>query len=116
MMAKKRIRGIDVKGKKVLIRVDFNVPLKNGEISDENRIVEALPTIKYVLENGGRAIVFSHLGRVKDESDKAKNSLEVVAKRLSEHLAKKVTFVPVTRGKELEDAVLKLKDGEVLML
>ena len=115
MMAKKTIRDIDVKGKKVLIRVDFNVPLKNGEISDENRIVEALPTIKYVLENGGRAIVFSHLGRVKDESDKAKNSLEVVAKRLSEHLAKKVTFVPVTRGKELEDAVLKLKDGEVLM-
>ncbi|PKK99528.1 MAG: phosphoglycerate kinase [Tenericutes bacterium HGW-Tenericutes-2] len=114
-MAKKTIRDIDVKGKKVLIRVDFNVPLKNGEISDENRIVEALPTIKYVLENGGRAIVFSHLGRVKDESDKAKNSLEVVAKRLSEHLAKKVTFVPVTRGKELEDAVLKLKDGEVLM-
>lgn len=115
MMAKKTIRDIDVKGKKVLIRVDFNVPLKNGEISDENRIVEALPTIKYVLENGGRAIVFSHLGRVKDESDKAKNSLEVVAKRLSEHLAKKVTFVPVTRGKELEDAVLKLKDGEILM-
>ena len=115
MMAKKTIRDIDLKGKKVLIRVDFNVPLKNGEISDENRIVEALPTIKYVLEKGGRAIVFSHLGRVKDETDKAKNSLEVVAKRLSTHLNQKVTFVPVTKGKELEDAVSNLKDGEVLM-
>ncbi len=115
MMAKKTIRDINVKGKKVLIRVDFNVPLKNGEISDENRIVEALPTIKYVLEKGGRAIVFSHLGRVKDETDKANNSLEVVAKRLSTHLNQKVTFVPVTRGKELEDAVSNLKDGEILM-
>ncbi|MDO9629277.1 MAG: phosphoglycerate kinase [Acholeplasmataceae bacterium] len=114
-MAKKTVRDINVKGKKVLIRVDFNVPLKNGEISDENRIVEALPTIKYVLEHGGRAIVFSHLGRVKDEADKAKNSLAVVAKRLSSHLNQEVTFVPVTRGKLLEDAVSKLKDGEILM-
>jgi len=115
MMAKKTIKDINVKGKKVLIRVDFNVPLKNGEISDENRIVEALPTIKYVLSQGGRAIVFSHLGRVKDESDKAKNSLEIVAKRLSEHLNQKVVFVPVTRGKALEDAINALKNGEVLM-
>ena len=114
-MAKKTIKDINVKGKKVLIRVDFNVPLKNGEISDENRIVEALPTIKYVLSHGGKAIVFSHLGRVKDEADKAKNSLEVVAKRLSEHLNQKVAFVPVTRGKVLEDAINALKDGEVLM-
>ncbi len=114
-MAKKTIRDIQVKGKKVLIRVDFNVPLKNGVITDENRIVEALPTIKYVLDQGGRAIVFSHLGRVKDEADKAKNSLEVVAKRLSEHLKKPVIFVPVTRGKVLEDAVAQLKNGEVLM-
>jgi len=115
MMAKKTIKDINVKGKKVLIRVDFNVPLKNGEISDENRIVEALPTIKYVLSQGGRAIVFSHLGRVKDEADKAKNSLEIVAKRLSEHLNQKVVFVPVTRGKALEDAINALKNGEVLM-
>jgi len=114
-MAKKTIRDIQVKGKKVLIRVDFNVPLKNGVITDENRIVEALPTIKYVLEQGGRAIVFSHLGRVKDEADKAKNSLEVVAKRLSEHLKQHVVFVPVTRGKVLEDAVANLKNGEILM-
>lgn len=114
-MAKKTIRDIQVKGKKVLIRVDFNVPLKNGVITDENRIVEALPTIKYVLDQGGKAIVFSHLGRVKDESDKAKNSLAVVAKRLSEHLKKEVVFVPVTRGKALEDAILAMKNGDVLM-
>ena len=85
-----------------MIRVDFNVPMKNGEITDENRIVEALPTIKHVIKEGGRAIVFSHLGRVKDESDKAKSSLAPVAKRLSEHLGQSVKFVPVTRGVELE--------------
>lgn len=115
MMAKKTVRDIEVKGKKVLIRVDFNVPLKDGKISDENRIVEALPTIRYVLEQGGRAIVFSHLGRVKDESDKASSSLSVVAKRLSEHLNQDVVFVPETRGEALEKAVNALKDGDILM-
>lgn len=114
-MAKKTVRDIDVKGKKVLIRVDFNVPLKDGVITDENRIVEALPTIRYVLEQGGRAIVFSHLGRVKDEAEKAKSSLAVVAKRLSEHLNQEVTFINETRGQRLEEAVAQLKDGEILM-
>jgi phosphoglycerate kinase len=114
-MAKKTLRDIEVSGKKVLIRVDFNVPLKNGEISDENRIVEALPTIKYVIEKGGKAIVFSHLGRVKDESDKEKNSLRVVAKRLSEHLNLEVVFINDTKGKVLEDAINSLKNGQVLM-
>src|SRR3989339_532747 len=114
-MAKMTVKDIDIKGKKVLIRVDFNVPMKNGEITDENRIVEALPTIKYVIEQGGRAVVFSHLGRVKEEADKAKNSLAPVAKRLSEHLGQTVKFVPVTRGVELEVAVAGLKNGEVLM-
>ncbi|TVP85367.1 MAG: phosphoglycerate kinase [Acholeplasmataceae bacterium] len=114
-MAKKTVRDIALKGKKVLIRVDFNVPLKNGEISDENRIVEALPTIRYVLEQGGRAILFSHLGRIKDASDQAKNSLRIVAKRLSEHLNQEVCFIPDTRGKALEDAVNALNDGDILM-
>ncbi len=114
-MPKQTIRDIELKGKKVLIRVDFNVPLKEGIITDENRIVEALPTINYVLEKGGRAIIFSHLGRVKDESDKAKNSLSVVAKRLEEHLNQPVVFIPETRGKTLENAINHLKDGEVLM-
>jgi phosphoglycerate kinase len=114
-MSKKTIRDIDLKGKKVLVRVDFNVPLKDGKISDENRIVEALPTIKYIVEKGGRAIVFSHLGRVKDETEKASSSLRIVAKRLGEHLSQEVIFVPETRGKVLEDAVNHLKDGQVLM-
>lgn len=114
-MPKKTLRDITVSGKKVLVRVDFNVPLKDGKISDENRIVQALPTIKYILENGGRAIVFSHLGRIKEASDLEKNSLKVVADRLSEHLNQPVKFVPDTRGKALEAAVAKLKDGEILM-
>jgi phosphoglycerate kinase len=114
-MSKKTIRDIDLKGKKVLVRVDFNVPLKDGKISDENRIVEALPTIKYIIEKGGRAIIFSHLGRVKDESEKASSSLRIVAKRLGEHLNQEVIFVPETRGKVLEDAVKELKNGDVLM-
>lgn len=114
-MTKKTVRDIDIKGKTVLIRVDFNVPLKDGMISDENRIVQALPTLEYVLAQGGRAVVFSHLGRVKDESDKANNSLKVVANRLSELLNKNVVFIPETRGKVLEDAIKALKDGEILM-
>ena len=114
-MPKQTIRDLELNGKKVLIRVDFNVPLKEGIITDENRIVEALPTIKYVLEKGGRAIVFSHLGRVKDESDKANNSLSVVAKRLEEHLNQKVVFIPETRGEKLEKAIHDLKNGEILM-
>ncbi len=114
-MAKKTVRDIDVKGKKVLVRVDFNVPLKDGSISDENRIVQALPTIKYILEQGGRAIVFSHLGRIKEEKDKASKSLKVVATRLEELLGQEVKFIPETRGQALEDAVDALKDGEILM-
>ncbi|PKK96704.1 MAG: phosphoglycerate kinase [Tenericutes bacterium HGW-Tenericutes-3] len=114
-MSKKTIRDLDVQGKKVLIRVDFNVPLKDGEISDENRIVQALPTIEYVLSHGGKAILFSHLGRVKDEADKASNSLEVVAQRLGELLEKEVKFVPETRGPILEKAINELKNGEILM-
>ncbi|MCR3906287.1 MAG: phosphoglycerate kinase [Tenericutes bacterium] len=114
-MAKKTIKDIQIKGKKVLVRVDFNVPIKDGQISDENRIVQALPTIKYILEQGGKAIVFSHLGRVKDESDKAKGSLAIVAKRLGEHLNQEVVFIPETRGKKLEDAIDTLNDGEILM-
>ena len=114
-MAKKIVTDLDVKGKKVLMRVDFNVPMKDGKITDENRIVAALPTIKYVLENGGRVIAFSHLGKVKTEEDLAKKSLKVVAERLAEHLGQTVKFVPATRGAELEAAVAELKDGEIMM-
>ncbi len=114
-MAKKTLNDVDVKGKKVLVRVDFNVPIKDGVITDDNRIKAAIPTLKYVLDNGGRVIAFSHLGRVKEEADKAKSTLAPVAKRLEEVLGKPVKFVPFTRGAELEAAVAELKDGEILM-
>jgi phosphoglycerate kinase len=114
-MAKKTIRDVELKGKKVLIRVDFNVPMKNGVITDDNRIVQALPTIKYAIKEGGKVILFSHLGRVETEEDKKNNSLAPVAKKLEELLAQKVVFVPVTRGKELEDAISNMKNGEVVM-
>ncbi len=115
-MAKQTIRDVELKNKKVLMRVDFNVPMKSGVITDENRIVQALPTIEYALEKGAKLILLSHLGRIKEESDKETNSLKPVAKRLSELLKQEVKFIGDTRGKELEDAVSKLASGEVLMI
>ncbi len=114
-MAKKSITNLQLDGKKVLVRVDFNVPMKDGVITDANRIVEALPTIKYILEHNGKAILFSHLGKVKEEADKASKSLAPVAKKLEELLGKPVTFIPETRGAALEAAINNLKDGEVLL-
>ncbi|KGB49745.1 phosphoglycerate kinase [Leuconostoc mesenteroides P45] len=115
-MAKLTVSDLELSGKKVLMRVDFNVPIKAGVIGNDNRIVAALPTIKYVLENNGRAILFSHLGRIKSEDDKKELSLAPVAARLGELLGKDVKFVPQTRGKELESAINALQDGEVLMV
>ncbi|MGX7052387.1 phosphoglycerate kinase [Leuconostoc palmae] len=115
-MAKLTVSDLELSGKKVLMRVDFNVPIKAGVIGNDNRIVAALPTIKYVLENNGRAILFSHLGRIKSEDDKKELSLAPVATRLGELLGKEVKFVPQTRGAELEAAVNALQDGEVLMV
>ena len=89
--------------------------MKDGVITNDNRIVEALPTIKYILENGGKVIAFSHLGKIKEEADKAKKSLATAAKRLEELLGKTVKFVPETRGAALEAAVAELKDGEIMM-
>lgn len=114
-MAKKIVSDLNVKGKKVLIRVDFNVPMKDGVITDDTRIRAALPTIEYVVNHGGKAIVFSHLGRIKEEADLAKNDLTPVAKRLEELIKKPIQFVNATRGKALEDAAANLKDGEILM-
>lgn len=115
-MAKLTVSDLELSGKKVLMRVDFNVPIKAGVIGNDNRIVAALPTIKYVLEHGGRAILFSHLGRIKSEDDKKDLSLAPVAKRLGELLGQEVKFVPQTRSAELEAAIADLKDGEVLMV
>ena len=112
---KKIVSDLNVKGKKVLIRVDFNVPMKDGVITDDTRIKAALPTIKYVIDNGGKAIVFSHLGRIKEAADFAKNDITPVAKRFEELIGKKVNFINATRGKELEDAAANLQNGEILM-
>ena len=113
---KKSIKDLgNLQGKTVLMRVDFNVPLKDGEITNDNRITAALPTIEYALNQGAKVVAFSHLGRVKEEADKASKSLAPVAVRLSELLGKEVKFVPETRGAELEEAVKGLKDGEILM-
>jgi phosphoglycerate kinase len=115
-MAKLIVSDVDVKDKKVLVRVDFNVPIKDGVIGDDNRIVAALPTIKYIIENGGKAILLSHLGRIKSDEEKKSLSLAPVAKRLGELLEKPVTFVPSNEGKEVEDAINNMKDGDVVVL
>ena len=112
---KKTIRDVELNGKVVLIRVDFNVPMKDGKITDDTRVRAALPTIEYVVNNGGKAIVFSHLGRVKEAADIAKNDIQPVAKRLEQLIGKPVKFVNATKGKELEDAAANLKEGEILM-
>ncbi|MCI9042056.1 phosphoglycerate kinase [Dubosiella newyorkensis] len=116
-MAKKTVKDLNVAGKRVIVRCDFNVPRKDGKITNDNRIIQALPTIKYLLENNAKVILMSHLGKVKTEEDKAKNNLDVVAARLAELLpGTKVTFCPVTRGPELEKDVADLKDGEILLV
>ncbi len=123
-MAKKLVTDLQVAGKKVIVRVDFNVPHKGEVITDDNRIVAALPTIKYLLENNAKVILLSHLGKVdykKSEEEiaaaKKKNDMAIVAKRLQEHLPdNKVIFVNATRGEELEKAVAEMKEGEVVLM
>ncbi|EJE15962.1 phosphoglycerate kinase [Staphylococcus epidermidis] len=115
-MAKKIVSDLDLKGKVVLERADFNVPIKDGEITNDNRIVQALPTIKYIIEQGGKLVLFSHLGKVKEESDKEELSLKPVAENLSKQLGKEVIFVPETRGEKLETAIENLNEGDVLLV
>ena len=109
---------IDVKGKRVLCRCDFNVPLKNGVITDENRLVAALPTIKKLIADGGKVILCSHLGKVKTEEDKPSKTLAPVAKRLSELLGQEVKFAadPEVVGPNARAAVAEMKDGDVILL
>ncbi|PTD31697.1 phosphoglycerate kinase [Mycoplasma leachii] len=113
---KKTLKDIDVKNKTVLVRVDFNVPIQNGVITDDNRIIAALPTINYLIENDAKIVLFSHLSRIKTKEDKLKKSLAPVAKRLEELLNKEVKFINQTRGKELEKAVSLLQDKEIILV
>lgn len=113
---KKTITDYNLKDQKVIIRVDFNVPIKNGTIEDDNRIKESLKTINYAVNEGAKVILMSHLGRVKNKEDKKNNTLKPVAERLSELLNKKVIFINETRGSKLEKAINKLLSGEVLLI
>ncbi|MEJ8554577.1 phosphoglycerate kinase [Tepidibacter sp. Z1-5] len=117
MLNKKTIENIDVNGKKVLVRCDFNVPLKDGVITDENRLVGALPTIKYLIENGAKVILCSHLGKPKGEA-KPELSLAPVAKRLSEMLNKEVVFAADDNvvGENAKKAVDDMKNSDVVLL
>ncbi|WGI36551.1 phosphoglycerate kinase [Mesomycoplasma lagogenitalium] len=115
LTSKKTIDDLQLKGKKVLIRVDFNVPIKDGKITSVKRIVSSLPTINKVLEEGGKAIVFSHLGRVKEEADKTKKSLKPVVYELANQLGRNIIYVDQTRGAKLEHAIEKMQDGEILV-
>ena len=114
-MKKKTLRDLDVASKTVLVRVDFNVPMEDGKITDDNRIRQAVPTLEHLIEKKAKVVCFSHLGRVKSEDDKTKLTLKPVAEALSERLERDVTFVPETRGDALEKAIKALKPGEVLM-
>lgn len=112
----KTIKDLNIENKKVIIRCDFNVPLKDGKIVDDTRIVGSLQTINYCLEKNAKVILLSHLGRVKEEADLAKNDLAPVAVRLEELLGRKVTFINKTRGEELEEAVANMNNGDVILV
>ena len=122
-MAKKFVTDLDVAGKRVIVRVDFNVPHKGDVITDDNRIRAALSTINYLIDNKAKVILLSHLGKInhkdpeKTAADMAKNDMSIVAKRLQELVPNaKVTFVPETRGAALEKAVAELEDGNIVLM
>lgn len=113
---KKKIQDIELFNKKVIIRCDFNVPIKDGKIIDDTRIIESLKTIEYAIEKGAKVILLSHLGRIKTEEDKQENSLYPVSLKLSEYLKMPVTFIKETRGKQVEEIVNNMKSKEVVLL
>ncbi|CCY79027.1 phosphoglycerate kinase [Mycoplasma sp. CAG:877] len=112
----KTIKDMDIDSKKVIIRCDFNVPIKDGKIIDDTRIKASLKTINYCLEHNAKIILLSHLGRVKEEADLQKNDLAPVATRLSELLNKEVLFIPKTRGVEVEAAISKMQPTDIVLL
>ena len=113
---KKTIEDIDVNGKKVLVRCDFNVPLADGVITDDKRIRESIPTIKYLADHGARVILCSHLGRPKDEESKKKCTLAPVAKRLGELMGREVKFTTDIIGDEAHAMADALKPGEIMVI
>lgn len=115
-MTKQTLKDIQVDNKTVLVRVDYNVPMQDGKITDDNRIVASLPTLEYLMEHGAKIVLFSHMGKVKTEDDKAKHDLQPVAKHLSDLLGSPVQFSPETRGEALEAKVASLKSGDILLV
>lgn len=113
---KKTIKDYNIENKKVIIRVDFNVPIKDGVITDDTRVKASLKTINYAISNGAKVILLSHLGKVKEEADLKKNDLYPVSIRLSELLNKDVLFSKKTRGFELEEMISSMKNGDVLLI
>ena len=113
---KKTIKDYELSGKKVIIRCDFNVPIENGVIKDESRIIKSLKTIKYALRKGAKVILMSHLGRIKSEEDKEKYTLKPVALNLEKNLKRKVTFINETRGKKLEEAIKNMKNKDIILI
>jgi len=112
----KTLKDINIKNKKVIIRCDFNVPLKDGKIIDNNRIKESLQTINYCIDNNCKIILLSHLGRIKEKSDLEKNNLKPVSKELSKLLNRNVTFIEETRGEKLENAISNMKEKDVILI
>ncbi len=113
---KQRIQDMDVKGKRVLLRCDFNVPIEKGRILDDSKIVESLETIEYLMKNGAKIIILSHFGKVKKEEDKKKNTLEPVAKHLQSLVTSRVLFSKQTRNNQLPDLIEKMNPGDILVL
>lgn len=112
----KNIQDLDINGKTVILRCDFNVPLKDGQVDDDTKIQKSLKTIKYIIEHNAKVVLLSHLGRIKSESDKEKNSLKVVADYLKIQLGKEITFFGVTRDMNLKENIANLPLGSVCML
>lgn len=113
---KRTIKDFDLNNKRVIIRCDFNVPIKDGKITDDSRIAASIPTIKYALENNAKVILMSHLGRVKEETDLKKNDLSIIVETLSKYLGQEVLFINETRGKELEDAINSMKEKDIILI
>ncbi len=115
MFSKKTVKDVDVRGKRVLVRVDFNVPLHEGSVTDDTRVRAALPTVRYLVDHGAKVILMSHLGRPKGEPD-PQYSLRPVRRTLQRLIGRNVIFVDHTVGADAEEAVSRMVDGEILML
>jgi len=111
-----KINDLDLKDKKVVIRLDYNVPIHDGKITDNSKIVKSIPTLKYLLNNNCRITILSHLGRVKSEEDKLKNSLNLIAKELANLIEKPVKFIDACYGKKVSDLVNESTNGEIILL